>query len=250
MNHHWQGFLAALVFFTRLPVSGLYLHSETHHQTLVRNFPLAGLVVGLIGSGVFSLLITVLPLVVTLLLSLLAMVLATGAIHEDGFADMCDGFGGGWDKSQVLDIMKDSRLGSYGVTGLFFLLSLKFVALHQLGAHLIPMVLISAHVVSRVVAGSLVYTCDYVQDDENKKVPSLLLELDKNSLLLMAALAAVVMFWLPLATMLFIAVCLLLFAKLAERYLKRRIGGYTGDCLGGVQQGAEVVFYLLLLAML
>ena len=124
-----QLFLAAVMFYTRIPVSQNVGYSEVSLQKSIRYFPLIGWIVGGLSALLFlGLSLLPLPTTVVVLLSMVASIWVTGAFHEDGFADVCDGFGGGWTKEKILAIMKDSRLGTYGAIGLFLLLLCPFFA--------------------------------------------------------------------------------------------------------------------------
>ena len=111
-------FFTALMFYTRLPVPANINHNDTALSRATQFFPLIGWIIGGIGAATLCGCSLVFSPELAVLLSMIATIYATGAFHEDGFADMCDGFGGGWTKTQILTIMKDSRLGTYGVTGL------------------------------------------------------------------------------------------------------------------------------------
>lgn len=238
-------FFTALMFLTRIPIPGWVGHDPAWLNACTRYFPLVGVLVGLLIAGAYALLQLVWPTPLALLLALVFGVLLTGAFHEDGFADFCDGFGGGWEREQVLSIMKDSRLGTYGAIGLMLLMAVKFSALLMLGGTAI-VALIVAHSWSRLVAVSAMCSLDYVRDEYGKAKP-VATELGWGDLWLMLAYSsplALLLGWRSLAV---VAVLLLLRWGFL-RYLQRRIGGYTGDCLGALQQLSEVVIYLVLLA--
>ena len=209
------------------------------------------MLVGAIGAAVTLLVAWLLPLSLAVLLGMAATILATGAFHEDGFSDACDGFGGGWEKAQVLEIMKDSRIGSYGAVGIVLLLLAKWNALAELGDEYLAMefavAMIAAHAVSRLAATLLIRTLDYVREDETAKAKPLARRMDAGELVLAAVFGLTPCIFLPwqevLAALALVALC----AWLAARYFVRRIGGYTGDCLGATQQATELAFYLGLL---
>ena len=115
-------FLTAILFFTRIPCPKWVDHSSEMLNKSNRYFSLVGILVGSIAALVYYLATFIFTLEVAIILSMVASVWTTGAFHEDGFADTCDGFGGGWTKEKILLIMKDSRLGTYGVIGLFAIL--------------------------------------------------------------------------------------------------------------------------------
>jgi len=250
MREQFGIFCTAVMFFTRLPVAGLFEYKPEYATQAARYFPLVGLLIGVLVSGVFSLLISFFPLTVALILTFAVSVLLTGGFHEDGFADMCDGFGGAWEKERVLSIMKDSRLGTYGALGLMLLMAAKFIALLEVGQELIPLALITAHIVSRVVATSLIYSYDYVQDEDAKKINALSMHLSTQDLWLVLVMGALSLIWLPLKGVVLMIVALFVLRYLFGRFLYKKIGGYTGDCLGGMQQLSELCVYLTLLLVL
>jgi adenosylcobinamide-GDP ribazoletransferase len=178
--------------------------------------------------------------------------LLTGAFHEDGFADMCDGFGGGLTRERVMEIMKDSRIGTYGAVGIGVLLSLKVVTLAALPSPAVVAALFLAHPLSRLAASTLIFTLDYARD-EGKAKP-LAEKMSGAELAIAAACAVMPALWLGASGQLAWIAILggLLAAALATAWMARRfvrrIGGFTGDCLGAVQQVCEVLFYLAVLA--
>lgn len=238
-------FFTAVMFFTRLPVPKNLPFSQEYLNRAARYFPLVGVVVGGIGAAIFWLANLIFPPAIAILLSMAATIVATGAFHEDGFADVCDGFGGGYTKARVLEIMKDSRLGTFGTVGLVLMLSLKFAALMQMDAARLPWVLIAGHSLSRLAATALIVALKYVRDDLTSKAKPLAVKLSAGEMALatifgLAPLA--LLGWGALWTLIPVAAV----TALAAVYFVRRIGGYTGDCLGAAQQLAEVTFYLTL----
>src|SRR5690606_8920596 len=134
MRYQLELFFAALGFFTRIPVPAWVPWSPERLNHAARYFPLVGWVVGGVGAGAFLAFALVLPASLAVILSMAVTIRLTGAFHEDGWADTCDGLGGGWDKAQVLTIMKDSRIGSYGTVGVVLMLLAKAAALVELAA--------------------------------------------------------------------------------------------------------------------
>ena len=251
MKRELEYFFAALRFFTRLPVPAWVGHGQDQLNHAARYFPLIGILVGIIGAGVTELVALALPIGVAVLLGMAATILATGAFHEDGFADSCDGFGGGWDKAQVLTIMKDSRIGSYAALGVGLILLTKWNALTELDAGLGPpflaIALVAGHAVSRLASTVLIYFLDYVRDDDSSKSKPLAQRMAPGELAVAALCGLAPCLLLPLAEALAALAAVVLATLLAARYFLRRIGGYTGDCLGATQQASEVAFYLGLL---
>ena len=239
-------FLGAIGFFTRIPVSGLALRSNLNNSA--KFFPLVGLLVGGISAIVLWLAMEVFPLRVAIVLSMIASVLLTGAFHEDGLADSVDGFGGGYDKEAVLHIMQDSRIGNFGAIALVLSLGLKLELLASLPEEFLPLLVIAAHMASRFFAVSYLASLDYVRF-EGKSKP-LATRLPWSSLVFAGICGTVPLLLLDLLLG-FICIGLLALARwLLGRYFVRRIGGYTGDCLGFAQQVFELVVYAVFVAWL
>ncbi len=251
MKRELEYFFAALRFFTRLPVPRWVGHTQDQLDHAARYFPLIGILIGAIGAGVTELVALALPIGVAVLLGMAATILATGAFHEDGFADSCDGFGGGWEKAQVLAIMKDSRVGSYATLGVGLILLTKWNALVELdaafGPPLLAIALIAGHAVSRLASTLLIYFLTYVRDDDSSRSKPLAQRMAGSELAIAVVIGLAPCLLLPPVDALVALAAVALTALLAARYFVRRIGGYTGDCLGATQQVCELAFYLGLL---
>src|SRR3569833_79355 len=126
MKRETKIFFTALMFFTRIPCPKWVDHSEEYLNKSSKYFPVVGIIVGSISALIFWLFQLFFPVEIALIFSIIASILTTGAFHEDGFADVCDGFGGGWTKDKILLIMKDSRVGAFGVIGLISILAGKY----------------------------------------------------------------------------------------------------------------------------
>jgi adenosylcobinamide-GDP ribazoletransferase len=257
-------FFTALMFYTRIPCPKNITHDPTYLNKATRYFPLIGYIVGGIGSLVFAISYKIFSVELAILFSLLANILTTGAFHEDGFADVCDGFGGGWTKEKILKIMKDSAIGAYGAIGLVLLFAIKFFALFQIFNNFIKepyvndeivfvtfLFFIVTHSISRLTAISIIFTTDYVREDELSKSKPIAKQNTWKEILgafifgLLPFLKLVSISWY----FLYLLLPLLIIYVLLRRYFKKWIGGYTGDCLGATQQIAEVVFYLSFIAL-
>lgn len=240
-------FLASVRFFTRIPVPAWVGHDQTQLEGAVRYFPAVGLVVGIAGAAVTVAAMQLLPSSVAVLLGMLTTLLMTGAFHEDGLADAADGFGGGWEKDRILAIMKDSRIGSHGTVALVMVLSLKYHSVQGLPWELMPFAIVAGHAGSRFAATVLIHALDYVRDDATARSKPLTRRIGRGELLLAALFGLVPFVFLPPANALLAIALATLVTWIAARYFKRRIGGYTGDCLGAAQQIAEVAIYVGLL---
>lgn len=239
-------FFIALGFFTRIPVSANLDFSQDKLNRASRYFPLVGWLIGAICALVFLGASQIFSLEISILLSMLASVLLTGCFHEDGLADTSDGFGGGWTTKQKLAIMKDSRVGTYGATALWFALTLKFYTLTQI-EHVV-LALIIAHPLSRTVSTALIYYLPYVTDLDSSKVKPLAESNQKNDLFWGVLTGLIALYFVgPFFWIVLLAVCVT--GLISRALLRKQIGGFSGDTLGAVQQVSELVIYLTLLTI-
>ena len=266
MAEQWQLLLLAISFFTRVPVNISAEVSSKMLNEASRYFALVGVFIGIGSALAFYLAATVMPIELALLIAMATSVLLTGAFHEDGWADVWDGFGGGWTVENKLNIMKDSRLGTYGAAALFFILMIKYQALlalinqnitsttllneHLLSESLSTLsILMLGHGLSRVLATSLIADMPYVSEDATSKVKPLAQILSTNSYLTLLATGALILMFSLSFSVIWKLVLVLLFTRwLLKRWFTQQLGGYTGDCLGAAQQLSEVVIYISLLA--
>ncbi|MBC8151921.1 MAG: adenosylcobinamide-GDP ribazoletransferase [Bacteroidetes bacterium] len=252
-------FFTALMFYTRLPVPKTIDHSAALLNQSTMFFPFIGWIIGGIGVATLALTARFFPPELAVLLSMIATIYATGAFHEDGFADVCDGFGGGWSKTQILTIMKDSRLGTYGVVGLGLLLAVKFFALRELltaGVFGLPMVLqyVAAHSLSRLVAVTVIAALPYAREDAESKAKPVAEGITGRQVAIAALFGLLPLLVLVAYTGMWVYLTFLLPLALVRwrlmRWFVKWLGGYTGDCLGAAQQLTEVVIYLSFVASL
>ena len=233
-------FFLALSFYTRLPAPKDQDYNQLPQASVY--LPLVGWVVGGLTGLSFYLANLLWPQSTAVILSLICGILLTGAFHEDGFADVCDGFGGGYGKQRILEIMKDSQIGVYGALGLLLLMSLKISLLSTIPTTAIPLILLTGHSLSRFSPLLLMRICDYARGD-NSKSSAAIYKPDIHELLFAGTFAFLPLLLLPLICSLAIPFMLLVNWRLG-RYFHHHIGGYTGDCLGASQQVAEIIFYL------
>ena len=252
--HQVRLFFIALQFFTRLPIPRWvgFEPDWLHHAS--RYFVAVGTVVGAMTAGVYALASWLWPPAVAVLMSTVAGIYLTGAFHEDGFTDTCDGLGGGMTPQRALDIMVDSRIGAYGAIGIGLLLAMKCVTLSFLTPQPAVAALLVAHPLSRLASTGLIWRLNYVKGEGKAKPLGHRMSHAEFliAVLTLALPVAAVMFagWLSWQALASGALAVLVAAVWLARKFVRRIGGYTGDCLGAVQQVTEVVFYLALLATL
>jgi len=252
--HQVRLFFIALQFFTRLPIPGWVGFEAAWLQHASRYFPLVGVVVAAVAAGVYYAAALVLPAPVAAALSTAASIYITGAFHEDGFADTCDGLGGGMTKERALEIMKDSRVGAYGAIGIVCMLATKLSALAMLPPHVAVAALFVAHPLSRLAATALIWKLDYVRGEGKAKplaqqMTTAEFAIATITCTLPAAYVLATKAMTP-AAMLAAIIAAALAALWLGRLFVRRLGGYTGDCLGAVQQLAEALILVAVLATL
>lgn len=257
--------IATLSFFTRLPFWRLCDVPADCYKRVVPLWPLAGWVTGGVMAGVFAIAAQMLPLPLAVVLALVSRVILTGALHEDGFADFCDGFGGGTNRERVLEIMKDSHIGTYGVLGLL----LYYLLIYNVLTALIPELSMACNLplwqtgatlfvivdsFAKMISSAIVWWLPYARTAEtakNKLVYTKVSFMEKAVSIIVGTLPFIlfcpeqlmvgilIAFWVGVAVF-----CLLIL------YMHRRIKGYTGDCCGAMFIITEVVIYLSLLAVI
>lgn len=242
-------FFTALMFFTRIPCPKWVDHSPEILNKSTRYFSLIGILVGSISAFFYLAAAQLFSIEIALLISMIASVWTTGAFHEDGFADVCDGFGGGWTKDKILLIMKDSRLGTYGTVGIIFILAMKFLALREIPTEYIVLTIISGHSISRFTATALIFTHPYVRETDDSKSKPAADKMSLNSFMTSAffGLLPLVLFQNHLVFLVLIPLAITKWWL--SGFFKKWIGGQTGDCAGALQQLSEVIFYLSILGL-
>lgn len=258
LHNERRRFLLAVGFFTRIPVPDF---TDFHPDDLnfsAKYFPLVGLIVGMLGAGAFIVAAKFLPVGMAVLLSMATTIYITGAFHEDGLADSADGLGGAWDKERILTIMQDSRLGTYGAVALFLMLFAKFQVLNVLPVNFLPITIIVAHSISRLCALYVIADLTYVKaDGKAKPLSTKVKKIDLFVATVFGTLSIPFIYFNFSSVILNINDWVLLgvycFAPVALAWIwwrnkiKRWLGGYTGDCLGAMQQITELAFYCGLL---
>ena len=251
--------LVAIQFLTRIPVPSFNHYDPQWLHQSSRYFPAVGLLIGVLCAGVFwlgSILFT--PLVASVISTAFGIKL-TGAFHEDGLADSCDGLGGGLTRERTLEIMKDSRLGTYGVLGLVSALLLKISLLAAMPLSVAIVALIIGHTASRLLCISLLTLLPYGGEMEHAKAKPMAQQLTplqalySSSWLILAIVLVTIIFPNTMQQIGFIKWLLALVLALIatdymRRLLRRRLQGYTGDGLGTTQQLSEIAIYVGLAA--
>ncbi|MBQ9676116.1 MAG: adenosylcobinamide-GDP ribazoletransferase [Bacteroidaceae bacterium] len=240
--------LATLMFFTRLPFWRIKQVDAEHFKHVVPLWPLAGWLTGGIMVGVLWLAAQVFPLSVAWIIAIIARLLITGCLHEDGLADFCDGMGGGVTRERILLIMKDSHIGTYGVIGLI----IYFLLLTQMSA--LPLSLLCAIVFTgdvwcKFVSSHIINILPYARKEEeakNKTVYQRMTALEAFVGAIIGCLPFVLFlpkhYWPALLAPVVVFILLVWL-------MKRRIQGYTGDCCGALFLISELVFLLVCLSL-
>lgn len=253
-------YLVAVQFFTRIPVTGGVGQWVGYSPELLRaaaaHLPGVGWLAGIAACCAYAALAFGLPDTPMTVLAgaaaaTIATVVLTGALHEDGLADLADGLGGSRDRERALAIMKDSRVGAFGLVALVLVLLSKVALLSVLGAvspaTVLP-ALLAAHVASRFAPLVLMHTLPYAGDSQSARSGPLAARIGVGTAAIGAAWCAVP---LALAALVqgvaFVAGGLLAGAAALlwlRQLLQRRLQGFTGDALGAAQQVCELAFYL------
>jgi adenosylcobinamide-GDP ribazoletransferase len=238
----WRLFLTAVQYFTRIPVPAWVGHSPGQLNAAARWFPAVGVVVGLVGAIVYAAVAPWSTPWLGLALAFAATAWLTGAFHEDGLADTVDGLGGGYTRERALEIMKDSRIGTYGALALVLCIAVKLSALAA-APSLLPWALVAGHAVSRWLAVTIIATQDYVRDDDSARAKPLAHAIGGPGLAIATLCGLLPLVLVGPAAVVGLAAALVARWRLAALF-QRRLGGYTGDCLGAAQQACEAAFYV------
>jgi adenosylcobinamide-GDP ribazoletransferase len=240
-----RAFFAALGYFTRLPVPRGIGFEVGDLAGAARYFPLVGVLIGGLGAVVYLASMRVFPASIAVLLSMAATLVATGAFHEDGLADCCDAFGGGMTRDDVLRIMRDPRIGAFGAIGLVISLALKWQALVALPPLTAAWLMIASHAASRALTASYLVTLEYARVEGKAKPVAE--RMSVGAYCFAAVMGLPWVFWPDWRAGVFALAVAIVLRMLLASWFVRRIGGYTGDCLGLAQQIFEVTIYLAVL---
>ncbi len=247
--------LASLIFFTRLPFWRIADVPKKYYEQVVPLWPVAGWLTGGIMALTFWFAQMIMPLSLAVIAALISRILVTGALHEDGFADFFDGFGGGTTRERTLEIMKDSHIGTYGVLALIIYYLVMYNAILALQTtYQNPLIFIMVDSFCKFLASTIIYFLPYARKSEEAKNKLIYAKVPLYEKLasFAASILPIILFcpndlFLPLLAGIAGAAitCALLFLK-----MKTQINGYTGDCCGATFILAEVVCYLVILACL
>jgi adenosylcobinamide-GDP ribazoletransferase len=212
--------------------------------------PLVGALVGALVGVVILAAAALFPSPLPVVLGLVASVIMTGALHEDGLADTIDALGGGATAERCLEIMKDSRIGTYGVLALVAVFALKAASLDAIGPLTVVGVLIAAYAGGRLAAVLALTFLPYAGGD-NVKVSRTPVRMTGRELAVAIVTAvAIGVVAMQAAVFAIASTVSLLAAALVAWIARRKIGGYTGDVLGAVEQVYEAAFLAVAAALI
>ena len=244
---------AALIFFTRLPFWRLHQPPKECYKMVVEHWPLAGWITGGAMGFVIYFASLVLPMSVAVLLAIVTRLLITGALHEDGLADFFDGFGGGGNNRQrILEIMKDSHIGTYGVLGLVFYELLLAASIISIPPHIAAFMVLAGDTFSKMVTSQMILMMPYARREEEAKAKTVYRKFNGwagVSLALQGLPPMLFFIWmagLDWQVMIFIPAVVFYLLYL---FIWRKLQGYTGDCCGAVCLLVELTVYLLVSAI-
>ena len=244
LRREWALMVCAVQVLTRLPVPPLREFQPDWTARAARYYPLVGQLVGLVCAAVLLAAARVLPGVLPAILAVAAGALLTGALHEDGLADTFDGLGGGRTPQARLDIMKDSRVGSYGVLALGLVTALRVGALAAMRPEAAALALIFAGGAARAAPVLVMAGLSYAGDPARAKLAPAsrpVRPAEAAVAVLLALWPATLMGWPQAAAGL---ACAVIATAALATTARRLIGGYTGDVLGAVEQLAEAALLL------
>lgn len=236
--------LAAFIFFTRLPFWRLAEVPAEYFKRVVPYWPLTGWLTA--GCSVLILLLTalVLPTNIALLLAILTRLLITGCLHEDGLADFLDGFGGGTSRQRVLAIMKDSHIGTYGVIGLIMYFGLFYALLQSLPLDYMICTLLIGDPLSKSVSSMIINRLPYARLEEESKIKTAYSPMNRMEYVIAILFGLLPLLWLSDIRLAGAIGCPILCFFFLTAFMKKKLGGYTGDCCGATFLLCELSFYL------
>lgn len=252
-THWYDRIWASFIFFTRLPFWRLHEPPKDCYNSVVEYWPLTGWLTGGAMAATLYFGSLVLPYTVAILLAIAVRLLITGALHEDGLADFLDGFGGGGSNRQrILDIMKDSHIGTYGVITLLLYHLLLFAALFSMSPIMATLTVLAATPYARMVTAELILMMPYARQEDEAKSKTVYRKFNAWAGIGLAIQGLLPMVWylwyteLSWEVIIFIPCLVMYFLYLL---IWNKLRGYTGDCCGAVCLLVELTVYLVVCAL-
>ena len=246
-------FYAIIVFYTRLPIFRQKNIPDVYFKNIIYYWSMVGWLTASVMAATLYLSSFLLPASIAVVLAIISRLLLTGGLHEDGLADFFDGFGGGISKDRILAIMKDSHVGCYAVLGLICYFLLFYQVLVAFPIHLSCLAILVADPFCKGLAAMITTRLNYARTAETSKVKVVYETLNKKYLLQTAFFALlpllIILGWLSVTYYLIMLLPILLFFVLTA-FMKSKIDGYTGDCVGALFLLLELSCYLSLLILI
>ena len=236
-THWYDRIWAALIFFTRIPFWRLHQPPQACYRTVVEHWPLTGWLTGGVAAVTLWVCSQHLPYALAVLLAIVARLLLTGALHEDGLADFMDGFGGGTDRNRILAIMKDSHIGTFGVLGLILYELMLAASLFSLSPLMAAVAIWAADPFAKMLTAPLVVVMPYARREEEAKAKVVYRSMSwwaGVSLLIQGVLPMGIFIWLTNIYWGWLVIVPTLVMTLLSLHIWRRLRGYTGDCCGAL----------------
>lgn len=242
---------ASFIFFTRLPFWRIYQPPKEAYQGVVEFWPLAGWLTAGVMAGVLYGSSLVFSYEIAIVLAIVSRLLLTGALHEDGLADFFDGFGGGGqDRQRILNIMKDSHIGTYGVLALIVYMLTLWLALHSLTPIDATLTILAVDPFAKMLSAQVIQMMPYARTEETAKNKTVY---RKSPVAASIGLAfqgllpiGLYLWWMQerVGWLLLIFIPLLVMSLLSL-FIRKRLRGYTGDCCGALFLLTELSAYLV-----
>ena len=237
---------AALIFFTRLPLSKMKVFrlSAKYFKDVINYWAVVGWLTAGIMAGTLWLSAQVFPYQVAVVFALLSRLLITGALHEDGLADFLDGFGGGIDRERILAIMKDSHIGTYGVIGLILYNLLLYLLLASLPVSVACVVILIADPLCKLISSQMTRFLSYARTKETSKSKIVYKKMSAKALFSSCFFGLLPLLLMSDARYFIVILFPFILFGWMVYFMKKKIGGYTGDCCGAMFLLCELSFYI------
>ena len=236
-------FLAALQFLTTIPLPRRREVSPEEAGRSIAYFPVVGIIIGLILAGLNWLLGLLLPSVVVNVLLIVSLVVISGALHLDGFVDTCDGIAGHKTVEERWRVMRDSRVGGFGIVGICCLLLVKYISLNSVPETSLMVTLVLMPVVSRWAMVYAIFAYPYAKPSGLGKVFKQGASWQRLTIATLIALAVAVVLARLAGLVIMFGIWVIVIAMAA--YLKRKFSGLTGDNYGAINEVTEVCVLVL-----
>lgn len=249
IRNEFETFNLAVHFLTRIPTPFDINYSPERLTDANRYYPLVGAIIGTVAALAYFISELALPTPLAVVVATAATALLTGGFHEDGLADTFDGISGGYDRAQSLEIMHDSRIGTFGALALIFVITLKIAALTALAnTTTIITALIAAHIISRTSTVIVKATSNYARENGIAGPQDISLRPINTIIATLTALLTIIVLSLVLTPVhaAILTVGAIAGHILIRLYFQPRLKGHTGDTLGATQQITELAIYIAL----